>query len=228
MTTGSLIDVSEPDGLNRTRHDPIAADGSPELGATYQVPPRQGRAVRLSAGQTISIINTHGTQVCDFWAFSAGDRREFLSMEHLRAALSRIWLQVGDALFSNRRRAILTLVEDTSPGVHDTLIAACDLPRYRSLGCADYHDNCSDNLKMALLAINERAPEVPSPLNLWMNIPVQADGSIEWLPPVSQPGDRVSFRAEMDAIVVMSACPQDMVPINGAALAPTELHFVVR
>ena len=46
-------------------------------------------------------------------------------MEH--CALPRRSSPAGDALVTNRRRPILTLVEDTSPGLHDTLIAACDL-----------------------------------------------------------------------------------------------------
>jgi uncharacterized protein YcgI (DUF1989 family) len=31
----------------------------------------------------------------------------------------------------------------------------------------------------------------------------------------------------MDCIVVMLACPQDMVPINGPDMMPVELHFQV-
>ena len=78
----------------------------------------------------------------------------------------------GDTLVSNRRLPIVTIREDDSPGVHDTVIACCDWPRYRRLGCADYHDNCADNLRMALEAIGVQAPHVPDPFNLWMNIPI--------------------------------------------------------
>ena len=45
------------------------------------------------------------------------------------------------------------------------------------------------------------------------------------LPPVSTPGSYVTFRAEMDCIVAFSACPQDMLPINGKGKRPTEAHF---
>lgn len=71
------------------------------------------------------------------------------------------------------------------------------------------------------------AGEAPQPFNLWMNIPVNEDWSIEWLAPVSRPGDHVVMRAEMDLIAVMSACPQDMIPINGDDMKPVELHFEV-
>jgi uncharacterized protein YcgI (DUF1989 family) len=194
----------------------------------YRVPPRQGRAVLVRAGQTLTIINTAGTQVCDFWAFSEADPQEYLSMEHLHTRLSRINPRPGDELVTNRRRPILVFVEDTSAGVHDTVIAACDLARYQQLGVAEYHDNCVDNLRMALLAIGRRAYEIPSPLNLWMNTPVRPDGTIEWLPTVSKAQDSVSFRAMMDCVAVMSACPQDILPINGGDGAqPSELHFRV-
>jgi uncharacterized protein YcgI (DUF1989 family) len=35
----------------------------------------------------------------------------------------------------------------------------------------------------------------------------------------------VTLRAVLDCIVVMSTCPQDMIPINGAACTPTEVHY---
>ncbi len=216
-----------PLGTNGTLKNPVSPDGTPQLGQRYTVPARQGSAVRVAAGQTLTVINTHGTQVCDFWAFSAANLHEFMSWEHGRAGINRIVPKVGDALFSNRRRPILTFLEDTSPGIHDTLIAACDLFRYTGLGCTEYHDNCADNMRMALMAIGHTPSEVPQPLNLWMNIPVSPDREIAWLPPVSAPGDRVTFLAAMDVVAVMSACPQDIVPINGAELIPKEVHFEV-
>jgi len=70
-------------------------------------------------------------------------------------------------------------------------------------------------------------PECPSPLNLWMNIPVVDGVSVEWRAPVSRAGDCVVLGAELDCVVAMSACPQDMVPINGLAMTPTEAHYQV-
>ncbi len=191
------------------------------------IPARGGKATLVSRGQSVRIINTHVQQVVDTWAFRRDDLTEFMSMEHSRTSLGRIMPAVGQSMVTNRRRPILTLVEDTSGGVHDTLLAACDRYRYELLGCEEYHDNCTDNLAAALAELGLTPPETPSPWNLFMDIPVAPDGSVTFEPPVSRPGDHVTLRAELDCVVVFSACPQDMVPINGVDCVPTEAHFQV-
>ena len=148
-------------------------------------------------------------------------------MEHNRVAIGRIIPAIGDTLVTNRRHPILTLVEDTSGGIHDTLFAACDRWRYEVLGCTEYHDNCTDNLAAGLAALGLTPPETPAPLNLFMNIPVVDGNRVEIRPPVSRPGGYVTLRAEIDCIVAFSACPQDLLPINGVDMRPTEAHFEV-
>jgi uncharacterized protein len=191
------------------------------------IPARRGTARLVPKGRVITVINTHGEQVVDTWAFNAGDVREFMSMEHSRAAFRRVRARIGDAFVTNHRRPILTVVEDTASGVHDTLIAACDRYRYEQLGCATYHDNCTDNLEAALKELGKIVPETPCPLNLFQNTPVVEDGAIDYRAPVSKPSQYIKLRCEMDLIIVFSACPQDILPTNGAACKPTDAHFTV-
>jgi len=191
------------------------------------IPARRGKAAFAAAGQKIKVTNTHGEQVVDTWAFTRKDLQEFMSMEHTRATLVKLMPALGDHLYTNRRRPILTLVEDTSPGVHDTLMAACDDYRYKLLGCAEYHDNCADNLAAAMRGIGLEAPETPSPLNLFMNIPWSPDGTLAFEPPLSRPGDYVVLEAKLDLVIAFSACPQDILPVNGKAGRPTEAHFQI-
>ena len=191
------------------------------------VPARLGKALRLDAGQSVKLVNTYGSQVVDAWAFNAADLSEFMSMEHSRATIGGIFPHVGDSMVSNRREPILTLTEDTSPGIHDTLIAACDRYRYEKLGCEGHHDSCTDNLAAALGELGMAPPETPAPWNMWMNIPVAEDGSVSFEAPVCKIGDHVVLRAERDAVVVFSCCPQDMVPINGADCVPKDCHFEI-
>ncbi|TXH37647.1 MAG: urea carboxylase-associated family protein [Rhodospirillaceae bacterium] len=189
------------------------------------IPARKGKAARMAKGGRVKVINTHGKQVIDTWAFNAADVREFMSMEHSRAHLLKVIPAVGDAMLTNHRRPILTIVEDTTPGIHDTLIAACDSHRYKLLGVEGYHESCTENLALAMREIGSEAPETPSPLNLFMNIPVAADGSLSFQAPVSSAGQYITLQAEMDLIIVFSACPQDIIPVND--LMPTEAHFAI-
>ena len=191
------------------------------------IPARRGKATHLKQGQSIRIVNTHGEQVVDTWAFTAGMLTEFMSMEHTRATLTKMRPQVGDGLYTNRRRKILTLTEDTSRGDHDTLMAACDSERYILLGVTEYHDNCTDNLYAAIQSLGLTPPVCPCALNLFMNIPWTLGGGLSFDPPTTRPGDFVTLRAELDCIVAMSACPQDILPINGTSGRPTEAHYEI-
>lgn len=194
-------------------------------GKRIPIPARSGVALKLARGMTIKIINTHGHQVVDTWAFNHEDVDESMSMEHSRASMLKLVPTVGDTLVTNYRRPILTLIEDTTPGVHDTLIAACDKHRYQQLGVAGHHDNCTDNLAAALGRLGLTAKETPCPLNLFMNVPVHGNGRLEFAPPVSQAGQYVTLRADMDLVIVMSACPQDVTAVNG--MMPTDAHYSI-
>ncbi len=197
------------------------------MGELVTIPARSGKAAVMAAGQTVKVINTWGEQVVDTWAFKRDDITEFLSCEHTRATLKRFIPRPGDKLLSNHRRPILTLLEDTAGGVHDMLMAACDRYRYEELGCTEPHDNCTDNLAAGMKALGFTPPETPSPLNLFMNIPWTPDGQLSFDAPVSTRGSYVVLRAEMDLIIAFSACPQDILPINGTAGKPTEAHFEI-
>ena len=198
-----------------------------ETDGLIEIPARRGKAARVTRGQSVRVVNTHGNQVVDTWAFNAGDLHECMSMEATRATRSKLCLEVGDAYVSNHRRPMLTVLEDTSPGRHDTLMAACDRHRYHLLGHQDYHDNCTDNLAAALAELGLEAPKTPSPLNLFMNIPWTLSGGLGFEPPLCKAGDQVILRAEMDLVVAFSACPQDLLPINGEMMRTVEAHFTV-
>ena len=189
------------------------------------IPARRGKAARVRAGQHVRVVNTHGTQVVDTWAFSAADPVEWMAMDASRAWFLKLRAAVGDTFLTNRRRPILTLAEDTSGGAHDTLMAACDQERYGLLGVNGHHDNCRDNLHAALAELGVRVPATPAPLNLFMNIPWTPDGTLSWAEPISPPGSYVRLRAEMDLVIAFSACPQDILPINGRTGHTTEAHF---
>jgi uncharacterized protein YcgI (DUF1989 family) len=192
------------------------------------VPGSQARGVRVKAGDTVRVVNTHGSQVVDFWALRADRPDIAMSMQHSRIRWRNLRPKPGDEMLDEERSVIMTMLEDTSPGVHDTVIAACDAFRYEQLGADPGHRSCCANFAEVLgeLAITRTSP-VPAPLNLFMNIPWDLDGNITFEPTVSAPGDSVVFRAEVDVIAIASACPMDIVPINGpGGGAPVDVELI--
>lgn len=196
--------------------------------ALQLVPARSGKAAYVKKGQTVKIINTHGQQVVDTWAFVANDLTEHMSMEHTRSNLDRIFPKIGDTFVTNRRDPILTIVEDTSPGVHDMLIPSCDSHRYvKKFGIKEYHANCTDNLRRALDDLGVGGKEfAPSPLNVFMNIPLGKDGNaFTWEVSPCEAEQYLKLKAEVDLIIAFSACPNDTTPINGGKTQ--DAHFCI-
>ncbi|KAL8780745.1 MAG: hypothetical protein Q9194_000747 [Teloschistes cf. exilis] len=183
-----------------------------ESGTTGIIEARTGKAFALKKGQSLKLINTHGAQVIDFFAFALDvDLRplpppamHFLSMQHTRSGGLRLSPKSGSKLLSNLRKPIFTIDEDTSPGVHDTLVPACDSERYRQLGVQGHHDSCAENLQIASEEHGCSFPKdlTPAPLNLWMNVPVKGDGSLSFVEPVSREGDCVVLKAEENCLAV--------------------------
>jgi len=171
------------------------------------------------------VVDVEGGQVGDVFAFAVDDPSEYLSASHTRTHTSRLFPHIGEAFVTNRRRPILTLVADTSPGAHDMLIAACDPERYRALGAPD-HASCANNLRTALSRLGLQTDVIPQPVNVFMRIPVGPGGDLSWLPAASRAGDAITFAAAMDCVVVVSACPQDLNAINGDRPTAMEIEIL--
>jgi uncharacterized protein YcgI (DUF1989 family) len=175
----------------------------------------EAKAFKLKRNEQVRVVMLEGPQVVDAWAFCQTDINEFLSNEHTRSCLEKLIPTVGDSLYSNQRRPILSITGDSSPGVHDLLLSACDIYRYRLLGVEGYHRNCADNLREALAEIEQVPPEIPSPFNMFENVRINENGELSIESPVVKVGESISLRAELDIILVLSCCPMDIVLTNG-------------
>jgi hypothetical protein len=61
-----------------------------------------------------------------------------------------------------------------------------------------------------------------------MNIPIKNGTNLSFEAQLGKAGDSVSFRAEMNCVVAFSACPQDMLPINGKDCVIHDAHYQIR
>ena len=188
----------------------------------------QGRAstVDIDAGQRVRIVNHLGQQVVDTWVFMRGSGNEFLSMEHNRGKLYKLFFEPGDMLISNLRRPLVEITADTSPGRHDTLCSSCDEGSYEEYGQGKNHPNCRANILKAFADRGLPLAVVPCPGNLFMDIPVTADGRMSDRPSSARPGDYVELKALADVTLVCSPCPQAGIPISGLGRPPRGVRWV--
>jgi uncharacterized protein YcgI (DUF1989 family) len=189
------------------------------------IPGARGGRIEVARGQVLEVVNVEGKQVCDFFAFNAGNVREALSPGHTRSVMRRIFLRPGDVLYSVLRRPMLELIEDTV-GTNDFTLPPCDPERYRMDFKLEDHRSCRRNLEEAMRGHEIPYEYLPDPFNFFQPTPILPDGTYGWGTSPAKPGDRVVLRALMDVIAVGSSCPQDQIPLND--FKPSELKLVVR
>jgi len=199
---------------------------SVEAREKIHVPAREGRGAQLKAGQRFRCIDVEGQQCGDLFAFCRDDIREYQSAEHTRVWNNKLFPSVGEQFVTNRRRPILTFLADDTPGRHDMLIAACDPTRFELLGCEGWHASCQENLEKVMAGLGHEEIEIPQPINIFTNLPVGEDGSLSWDPALTKAGDSITLRAELDCYVVLTACAQDVLPINNKQPSPLALEIL--
>ncbi len=180
------------------------------------VPGAHGRAVAVKKGQFVSVIDVFGNQVADLLAFVAGTDQEFLSTAHTATTTSKMLWTTGDTLWSNHRRPLLKFVHDDC-GRHDMHFSMCNPERYEFDYGVKGHRNCMQNFLDAYAdaGLPLTRAQLPNPLNLNQNSRFDLAGNLTQTPNLSQPGSRITFEVLEDLLLAVSACPQDINPING-------------
>lgn len=188
-----------------------------------EIAPRSGAAFRLARGQVLKVIDPQGEQVSDLLAFGARDIREAISNGRTFDYEETIRLTAGHRLWSNRSNPMLTIVEDTV-GHHDFLLTPCSEATFRHFyPDRPVHRGCFGNLAEALAPYGIAPDAIPCAFNLFMNVPVAADGSLRVDPPLSRPGDFIRLRAEMDLVIGLTAC--SAYASNGGSFKP--IHYAI-
>jgi len=173
---------------------------------TYHIGPQTGTGLALKRGQLLRIIDPEGEQVADLLAFNRLDITEHLSSGRSIDYNGTIFLTRGHVLYSNESRPMFTIVEDTV-GRHAFLFEPCSKEMFRLQYDYDgLHPNCLDNLTTSLAQFNIEAFMITTPFNVFLNVEIQTDGDLTIHPPLTNPGDHITFRAEMDLVIGITAC----------------------
>jgi len=190
-----------------------------------RIPPKSAHALRLGRGEVLRITDIEGLQVADLVAYDAADPREHFSQASTRANNDRARIKVGDPLYSNLDRVLLTVTGD-SVGVHDILYPPCSRFLYGHVfGIAD-KTGCREHLAAVLKPYGIGIELVTDPFNAFMNAGIDSEGGMVIFRPHSGPGDHVDLRAERDLVVAVSACAADVNDCNGGVC--TSIGLAVR
>ena len=186
-----------------------------------EIAPRSGVAFTLAAGQQLSVIDPRGCQVADLLAFNTADIGEVISSGRTLDYASRLFLSAGDILYSNRSNPMLRIVHD-DVGRHDFLLTPCSVDTFRIIyGDTDPHRGCFGNLATALAPWGIVPDMIPTAFNCFMNVAIDgSSGTFTVEPPLSKAGDKITFAAEMDLIIGLTAC--SALQSNGGSFKPIE------
>jgi hypothetical protein len=190
------------------------------------VPTNSGAAFELRKGQRLRIA---GRSVVDFVAFNLTDLTERFDQARTKTNQVKIFISTGDILYSKRNNPMLTIVEDTfKEGRHDLQKGMCSRKRFEMVAqgiskrvfaegvdinpktAAEIPDHgCWENLSAAVKPWNVASDDVPSPFNIFQCMRIDPDTGIMY-DTLIRPNDEahVDFRAEMDCLVAVSACPE--------------------
>lgn len=185
-----------------------------------------GGRIDVKAGQLLDIVNVEGGQVLDLYVFAQGEHRVYSSPSHTRVMNDSYLLKVGHHLWTVKRDPVFEILHD-DVGVHDLSLASCDKHRMAKLYGLPEHRSCRSNLADMVADFNIRYEWLPHPINIFQNTPMRLDGTYaEFQPSPAKAGDKMVLKAMVDVVVVGSACPFDLQPLNGERL--TDILFVVR
>ncbi len=181
----------------------------------FTVPARHGKAFVVRKGQVLSIVEIEGKQMADVVFLNANDYKEVFHAGW--SAALNMMLGEGDMrkikkLYSKspRDNVMLTVVDDPT-GVHLPWNGGrCSRKVYEEFFKLPGHRSCQDNLAEVLAPYGISEDDVPDVFNAFMNAEGFEEGRFDTREPVTEKGDYISLRAEMDVLVGVSACPFDL------------------
>jgi uncharacterized protein len=186
------------------------------------LPPRGHIAREIERGQVMRVLDLEGRQVGDLVAFNRANLAEKFWISNTIRLNGTVFVTTGHVLYSELSNPMFTITADTC-GRHDLLAGSCNAEIDKVRYGVDAHYGCVENFIAALAPYGIARKDIPMSLNLFMNCPVDASGAWTIATPVSKAGDYIDLRAEMECVMALSNCPQDLNPCNDGQLKPLQL-----
>lgn len=193
---------------------------------TFDVPANAPFSVVVRKGQTIRIVDSEGQQAVDTLFYKAGNIAERYSAHDTVTAQGAAYITTGSPVISNEGNLMLTVTADTV-GYHDTSAGACSVESntVRFGHHTRFMHACRENFVLEGAKYGMTKKDIVPNINFFMNVPIEPDGKLAIVDGLSEPGNYVELRAEMDVICLISNCPQVNNPCNG--FNPTPISVLI-
>ena len=181
----------------------------------------------VEKGRVLRIVDLEGRQGVDFLCYNARRPEERYHAPNTLKAARTLKLTSGHVLYSDEARPIFTIVGD-SLGGHDTIGGCCSAPSNEMLYGVSDCPGCRENFLAALAPYGLGRRDIVPNVNFFCNVPIDRDQRFldtVFADSPSRPGELVELRAEMDALAVISNCPQVNNPCNGGRPTPIKVEI---
>jgi len=168
--------------------------------------PHTGTAFTIKKDQVLRITDIEGSQVVDLVSYGNRDPQQYLSSPRTMDYNNKVYFTTGNLLYSDQSEPMWTILDDLV-GKHCFLFAPCDQKMFElTYDVTERHPNCLENLSTSLSPYGIAPQQIFVPFNVFMHAEITNTGEIKIKPPLSNPGDFIKLRAEMEMIVGISAC----------------------
>ena len=212
---------------------------------TRRIPEKSAASFAVDAGATFAVATPEGRQVADLVAFGrreggdgsadgkeggdgGGPEYEAFSQAYTRDCNDKVRISTGDSLYGVAGSELLTVTDDDC-GVHDVMFGPCNewMLTDRRLPNGEVQNEpggCRENLALVLEPHGFEEADVPDTVNAFQKSTVTDQTYFDVRESPADPGDAVTFRAETDALVAVSACSARGVA-SGDEMTPIDLYL---
>lgn len=191
-----------------------------EIAREWMIPSKSYTAFLMTRGQTLRVVDLEGKQVPDIVCFNSHDHGEVINLATTQVLNTQLELTSGAIIYSQLCNPMMTIAgysNDLSFAYGPMCSEELNRLRYGVAGT----QNCRDNFTHALASWGFNRKDIPNAFVPFMRVELDEEGTLEIKEPTTVPGDYYDIRADMDLLVAISNCPQELNPCNGFNPTPT-------
>jgi len=179
-------------------------------------------AKRLGRGARLRLVDLKGDACASMLLFNAEQPIERLNVADTLKVQWNAYLGAERLLLSDMGKVMMSVLEDTA-GTHDAFCgasnAAGNAAKYGEGDNWGRHPNARDRFVLATAKFGLGSKDIHPCINWFKGVTIQPDGSTRLISAMA-PGQSVTFRAEMDVIVILANCPHVLDPRRDYTVAP--------